>query len=310
MNPGPATALHLQYVLMTAAKNEVAHIGKTIDSVARQTVLPIQWIIVDDCSTDATREVIDDARKRHPFIRLLVNQEERSRDFGAKASVLQKAFELLKNEPFDFIGNLDADVSFNGDFYATIIGRCEKEPRLGITGGVIWEQTGGEWRYSHLRPSWCVGGATHFFRRSCFEDIGCGYPALRYGGEDTVIEYLAREKGWAVSAMTDLPVFHHKPSLSLEGKSWRASFRMGIQEYHWGAGFLFELFKCITRIPKKPYIVDGVARFCGYASQWISMVNTDVPRSVARIVRQQQRRRLWAVISGHGKSGSMRKEMP
>ncbi|MBN1129343.1 MAG: glycosyltransferase family 2 protein [Chitinispirillaceae bacterium] len=294
LKPEPAkTTAFPRYVILTAAKNEAVHIEKTIDSVARQTVRPEQWVIVDDGSTDATGDIIRQAGRNLPFITLIVNAEKRSRDFGAKATVLRKAFEALAKRSFDYIGNLDADVSFSSDFYTTLIERCEKEPRLGITGGVIWEQGGGEWRYSFSRPSWCVGGATHFFRRPCFEQIGSGYPVLRYGGEDTVVEYLAREHGWEVRAMTDLPVYHHKPSVSPGRVSWRQSYHMGIQEHHWGTSLCFELLKCAARTVRKPYIVGGIARLAGFMSQRLRLVKPDASREIIRIVRRQQWQRVF-----------------
>ena len=42
------------YALITPAHNEEAFIEKTIESVVRQTVLPIKWVVVDDGSTDKT----------------------------------------------------------------------------------------------------------------------------------------------------------------------------------------------------------------------------------------------------------------
>jgi biofilm PGA synthesis N-glycosyltransferase PgaC len=40
------------YVLITAARNEEAYVEKTLKSLIAQTIRPIEWVIVDDGSTD------------------------------------------------------------------------------------------------------------------------------------------------------------------------------------------------------------------------------------------------------------------
>ena len=48
----------MKYVLVTPARNEQAFIEKTIESMIQQTLLPLKWVIVDDGSTDNTREIV------------------------------------------------------------------------------------------------------------------------------------------------------------------------------------------------------------------------------------------------------------
>ena len=47
--------LHTKYVLVTPVRDEETYIPVTVESVARQTVLPQQWVIVDDGSKDFGR---------------------------------------------------------------------------------------------------------------------------------------------------------------------------------------------------------------------------------------------------------------
>ena len=50
--------MSLKYVLITPAYNEDEYIEKTIQSVITQTVLPAEWVIISDGSTDKTNEII------------------------------------------------------------------------------------------------------------------------------------------------------------------------------------------------------------------------------------------------------------
>ena len=59
------------YVLITAARNEEKYIENTIKAIIAQTVLPVQWIIVSDGSTDRTDEIVMQYSARYNFIHLM-----------------------------------------------------------------------------------------------------------------------------------------------------------------------------------------------------------------------------------------------
>ncbi len=46
------------YVVVTPARNEADHIGRTVASMLQQTVRPQRWVIVDDGSSDDTAGVV------------------------------------------------------------------------------------------------------------------------------------------------------------------------------------------------------------------------------------------------------------
>ena len=61
----------MKYVLITPARNEEEFIEKTIQSVVRQTVLPLKWFIVSDGSTDKTDTIIKHYLKENQWIELI-----------------------------------------------------------------------------------------------------------------------------------------------------------------------------------------------------------------------------------------------
>src|SRR5947207_15717509 len=69
--PPGTRAGQMTYVLITSAKNEQAFIGRTLDSVVAQTLLPERWIIVDDGSSDRTAAIVADYAWRYPWIELV-----------------------------------------------------------------------------------------------------------------------------------------------------------------------------------------------------------------------------------------------
>jgi glycosyltransferase involved in cell wall biosynthesis len=50
-----------KFIVITPAKNEAQYLQKTIDSLISQTVLPSEWVIVDDGSFDETADIANAA---------------------------------------------------------------------------------------------------------------------------------------------------------------------------------------------------------------------------------------------------------
>jgi poly-beta-1,6-N-acetyl-D-glucosamine synthase len=290
------------YVLVTAAKNEAAHIAKTITSIIKQRLKPVAWIIVDDGSTDNTKAIVESYLGDNSFIRLLSMPVSYRRDFASKVHAINVALKCIDVTSYDFIGTIDADVSFGQAFIENISQAFSRDQSLGITGGVIWEMLKGKWKYVHSNPEWCVGGAAQFFRKQCFVDIG-GYSLLPRGGEDTICEYVARSKGWRVYALNECQVFHHRSSLVQKKNVLRYVYELGKQDFSWGSGVVFEIMKCFSRIWRYPFFFGSIARLLGYLHCLIQKEPLDVSPEIAQLVRLQQKNRIHLAIKkllGHG----------
>src|SRR5260221_565142 len=66
--------IDFDYIIVSPVRNEAEYIQRTIESVLAQTILPKQWIIVNDGSTDATGRIIDEAAKRYSWIKAVHRQ--------------------------------------------------------------------------------------------------------------------------------------------------------------------------------------------------------------------------------------------
>src|SRR5437773_12206414 len=102
----------MKYVLITAARNEEAFVRRTLDSVVAQTLLPEQWVIIDDGSTDHTAEIVESYAKRQPRIELVRRGQDGDRNVASKAHAVKAGLECTKRFQFETLGNRDADVSF------------------------------------------------------------------------------------------------------------------------------------------------------------------------------------------------------
>ena len=251
------------YALITAAYNEEKHIEKTISSVVSETLLPIAWIIVSDGSTDRTDEIVRQYAREWPLIELLPLEAHHKHDFGSKVRALNLGYERLRQMPLDFIGHLDADVSFGPSYFADLLERFDRNPNLGVAGGDIHEWIGTKYsprRGNNIRS---VAGAVQMFRRECYESLG-GFLPLPYGGEDWCAEVTARMNGWQVQSFPDLPVYHHGAIGSLAG-SLRRWYRGGLMDFTLGSHPLFEIARLARRLWSKPPVLGAFVRLCGFA---------------------------------------------
>jgi biofilm PGA synthesis N-glycosyltransferase PgaC len=108
--------------LITAARDEAVSIEMTIRSVIAQTSQPLKWVIVSDGSTDGTDDVVTKYCDRYNWIELIRMQKRSDRHFAGKAEAFNTGFAHIKDLTFDLIGNVDADLSFDKDFFAFLVG--------------------------------------------------------------------------------------------------------------------------------------------------------------------------------------------
>lgn len=282
----------MRYVLVTAAYNEERFIEQTIQSVCAQSVLPLRWVIVSDASTDRTDQIVEAYARKHEFLTLHRITKEHPRNFAAQVMAIRAGCEELRDLEFDFIGNLDADVSMESSYFETLLDRFHADPGLGLAGGNICEEVQGEFRTRRGNNYQCVPHAVQMFRRSCFEAVG-GYLPMKYGGPDWVAEVCARQLGWAVRSYPDLPVRHYRPTSGAEGKL-RAWWRQGQMDYSVGSLFLFEVGKCARRIRAQPILAGAAVRLLSYCVGYVKREPRQVSENFVRFLQNEQRNRLWA----------------
>jgi len=282
---------------MTAAHNEESFMEGTIESVLAQTVRPKRWVIVSDNSSDRTDEIVEKYARQHDFIRFLRITRAPGHSFGAKVLALHQGSKLLEDVDYEFIGNLDADISLESSYFEHLIDRLRQFPRLGLVGGFVYEAAEADadedYRSRSVNDVRNVAHAAQLVRRECYDAIG-GYAVLKYGGEDWCAQIKARMMGWEVESLPELKIFHHRHT---GGSShwFRNAFRLGKLDYSFGSDPIFEVFKCLRRVGESPYVVVALARLAGFV--WLSLCREprEVPDEFVSFLRHEQRERLSSV---------------
>jgi glycosyltransferase involved in cell wall biosynthesis len=182
------------YVLITPARNEAQFIELTIKSVLTQLVRPLKWVIVSDGSTDNTDPIVKQCTANAPWIELLRMPERRERDFAGKVHAFEAGYARMAGLKFDVIVSLDADISFEADYFSLLLEKLSADPKLGLVGTPFQEDSGQAYDYRFVSIEH-VSGACQVFRRECFEEIG-GYLPVKGGSIDHIAVITARMKGW------------------------------------------------------------------------------------------------------------------
>lgn len=285
----------MNYVLITAARNEEQYIGKTLDSVVSQTVRPVRWVIMDDASSDRTAAIAEDYARRYPWIEVVRRPPRTQRSFAGKATAVAAAWDRLRDLGCDIVGNLDADVSFESDYMEFLLQRFAEAPRLGVAG-TPFTQDGG---YDSTRDSFegesYVAGPCQLFRSECFEEIG-GYVPNPAGGVDWIAVMTARMKGWTVRAFPQKRFHHHRSMGTAERGSIAAMFSYGQKDYYLGGSPIWQLFRGAYQMRKRPFVFGGLALLAGYAQASVTRMPRAVTPELMRFHRREQMKKLRTVF--------------
>jgi poly-beta-1,6-N-acetyl-D-glucosamine synthase len=283
----------LNYVLITPARNEAAFVELTLKSVVAQTLLPAKWIIVNDGSTDGTAEIVERYASENPWIELLPMPERRDRNFGGKAVAVDAGRQRVKALQFDVIGNLDADVSFEPDYFEFLMARFSGNPKLGVAGTAFSEENQ-RYNYEFVGIEH-VSGMCQMFRRECFEEIG-GYRAIKSGGIDLIAVLSARAKGWETRTFEEKRFVHHRTQGSALHAGFRERLHVGRKDYLIGNHPLWEVFRSVYQMKYRPYVVGGLLILAAYMWNLARGVERTMPRDLMAIRRRDQLTRLRMVL--------------
>jgi poly-beta-1,6-N-acetyl-D-glucosamine synthase len=284
------------YALITPARNEAKFIELTLKSVVAQTVLPTKWVIVSDGSTDGTDEIVQKYVADHPWIEMIRMPERRERHFAGKVHAFDAGYARVRGSAFDAIGSLDADASFDAEYFSFLLGKLAADPTLGLVGTAFTETSGKSYDYRFVSIEH-VTGICQLFRRQCFEDIG-GYVAAKGGAIDRIANITARMKGWKTRTFTEKMYVHHRRMSTAEQGILKARFKDGAKDYAVGSHPVWELCRTAYQMSKRPILIGGVALLLGYAWSLIRNAPRPVSDEMVRFHQREQMQRLRQFLIG------------
>lgn len=277
-----------KYVVVTPVRDEREHIEKTIHSMIEQTVRPLEWVIVNDGSTDMTGEIIDQYAKKHSWIRVVHRDNRGFRKAGGGViDAFYDGYQSLQEKNWDFIVKLDGDLSFASDYFERCFEIFKKNKKLGIGGGTIYNLIKGN-PVIEEGPLFHVRGATKIYRKECWEGIG---KLINAPGWDTLDEVKANMLGWKTMSFNGIQVIHHRFTGQADG-TWQNWVKNGRANYISGYHPLFMIAKCIKRIFERPYLISAIGLSYGFVSGYWKSIPQIEDADLIKYLRKQQIRKL------------------
>jgi biofilm PGA synthesis N-glycosyltransferase PgaC len=286
-------------LLITPARDEAAHLERTIRAVMAQTRTPDLWLIVDDGSTDATPRILERFAAEAPFLRILRAPAQASRPgedrltIAAEARAFNAALDSVDASEFSHIGKLDADIELPPEYMEGLLERFAEEPELGVAGGTLLEQGARGWQPTKV-PAYHVRGALKLYSRECFEAIGGIEERL---GWDTIDETYARMHGYTTRSLPQLAARHHRP-VATRGGTLRGRARHGQCAYILRYGAWWVTLRSLKVACSRPHGLSGLAFLYGYLRSALRRDDRVEDERYRRFVARELRDRAWHVGRG------------
>jgi glycosyltransferase involved in cell wall biosynthesis len=299
---GGLNTLNKSYVIITPAKDEAQFIENTIQSVCKQTCSPLQWIIVDDGSSDGTATIVEKYAKQHEWITLVRNASAAMPRAGGSKIIkaFNEGFKEVRSDSWGFIVKLDADLILPEKYFEEVIKCFSNDSQVGICGGYCVNQKG-DAVIAEKAAEFHVRGAFKAYRKECFEAIG-GIPLV--WDWDGLDQLKAMYLGWKTKVLP-LAVVHCRETSSAYGKISQ-KHRAGREYYRMRHGAILALLKSAYYAGKKPVVLGAAVFLEGFAQAWICREKPLVSEDLGKYIRKFQYRRVLrqftSILKGREKS--------
>lgn len=273
------------YIIISPVRNEEDLIDQTIQSVISQSELPQEWVIVNDGSTDSTKEIVEKYLPEYPWIKL-VDLKDRGFYYPGTGvvNVINKGYENISRNGYEFLVKLDCDITFDKDYFKSIFNEFSHNPKLGIASGAIYLKEGDKEtkEKSQADHPW---GASKIYKRKCFEDIK-GWKAIP--GWDLADLLGAQMNGWETRCFDEYKIMHYRESGSRRNGITGGKFLLGRFLYRYGYNFFYMILKAIMRMPERPYIIGGLGLIGGYIYAFLTNEDKLFDKDMRKFLRKKQ----------------------
>jgi GT2 family glycosyltransferase len=171
---------------------------------------------VDNNSTDGTSEFLLDLSNRHPFIKVVLNENNLGVGIGRNAG-----FAKANRE---FIVALDDDTAISVGDIRRVPDLFYGLPDTGILAFRVVHQVSGELQNPHGDLPCPVSnhhGAGFAFRREIFQKLGGISEESDYGADELDFAIRVHAAGWKIRYTPEITVFHNSKFRDLAQEAWK-----------------------------------------------------------------------------------------
>ena len=276
-----------KYVIVSPVRNEEQYVEKTLNAVISQSILPAEWVLVNDGSSDKTADIIEPYTRKYPWIKLIhLNDRGYYLPGEGVVNTFYKGYEALQTTDWEFLVKLDCDLSFEQDYFETLLKRFNQDPHLGIASGCIYNVIGGKLIKEKSQEDHPFG-ASKMYRRECFEEIG---GIKRIPGWDLADLLAAQMKNWNTRCYFDVVVAHYKIGGIRRTGITKGKFLQGRFQYRFGYTFFYTLLKSFYHLTSRPYIISGLGLITGYIYAVIKKDDRYYDDDMIKFLRKRQQK--------------------
>jgi glycosyltransferase involved in cell wall biosynthesis len=277
----------LSFAVVTPARNEERNLQRLGAALAAQTLVPDEWLVVDDGSTDGSAAVLSEFADAHPWAHTIPGEATDGERIASGRRLARdlEGFRLgarSLSQPADVVIKVDADIDFDPDFCKRLIGRFAADEQLGIASGTCYEREGGEW-VRRTKSDTTVWGATRAYRANCLPDVMTLEPYMGWDGLDEIRVQL---RGMRTQTFVDLPFRHHRPEGGRELSSLHQGDALGRASWYMGYRPSYLAIRALYRARREP---AALAMLWGYAAAAIGRAPRCPDERVVSALRDRQR---------------------
>lgn len=278
----------MNYGIATPAKNEESNIDHLFFAMKNQSIKPRVWVIVNDNSSDNTKELIEKNmelyKEEFKQCKIILHNNSEGSVYDLKihySEVVRKGFDLIEefildnNISLDYIGILDSDLFPNADYYERLMNYM-KENNIHICSGNVQVKTGDSLKLEKVAHNWPRGGC-RLYAYDCF--ITSGFEITR--SPDTYSTLKAEMLGFSIGNCKEIFV------LSLRETGSRHAYKYyGESDKYFGYPLFYALGKFGFKFLKNPS--KAISYFKGY----ITMKDLCENESIVQYVRSHSKNKI------------------
>ena len=283
--------------VISPVRDEARFIRNTLDAMIAQSVLPQEWLFVDDGSTDDTRSIIESYAAEHPWIRVISRENRGFRQLGSGViAAFNFGREKLLSQDYQYIAKLDGDMSFPPRYLEIMLDKLDREPALAAVSGKVFRPENGRLVEEFMIDE-MVAGQFKLYKRSAFDDIGGFTQTILWDGIDI---HRCRMKGYTTISFhdSDARLIHHRLMGSSDTNVYKGRVRLGRGIWFMGYHPLYAIASGIFRMHERPYVIGGLIIIGSYFYAAIRREPQFEDREFIRELRRWQLRKLLGQGAG------------
>ncbi|MGH8168811.1 MAG: glycosyltransferase [Woeseiaceae bacterium] len=249
--------------VISPVRDEARYVRKTLDAMIAQTSRPMEWLFVDDGSTDDTRAIIEAYVTENPWIRVVGLEDRGFRQLG---SGVVAAFDfgrsMLERQEYEYIAKLDGDMSFPPRYLEVMLDKLQSDPKLAAVSGKVFRPENGGFVEEYIMDE-MVAGQFKLYKRRPFDDIGGFTRTILWDGIDI---HRCRMKGYKTLSFHDpeARLIHHRLMGSSDSNVFKGRVRLGRGIWFMGYHPLYAVASGFFRMHERPYVVGGLIIILSY----------------------------------------------